>query len=96
MLSFRRPGNDIPAEGHAGTSAPGKPREAWATLGASLQDLGGQMYRTGSHPEAPAQRSQGWHSWALDLRVLVKRFLISAMVAWGSTWGKQRPQRSRG
>lgn len=37
--------------------------------------------------------SQGAVGWALDSRLLVKRFLISAMVAWGSTWGKHRPQR---
>lgn len=50
----------------------------------------------GSHLEAPAQRGHREPCvWALDLRVLVKRFLISAMVAWGSTWGKHRPETSQ-
>lgn len=76
-------------------TCPRQAKETWATLGASLQNPGGEECRIGSHPEAPAQRGHGrQRKWALDLRVLVKRFLISAMVAWGSTWGKHRPQTS--
>lgn len=96
MLSFRKPCKGVPAGGHRGAAAPGQPREAWATPGASLQGLEGEAGRMGSHLEAPAQRGhRGPCVWALDLRVLVKRFLISAMVAWGSTWGKHRPETSQ-
>lgn len=64
-------------------------RQAQKVLGSTMGISAGPRGRDcqeGSHPEAPAQRGcRRQCGWALDLRLLVKRFLISAMVAWGST-----------
>lgn len=64
-------------------------RQAQKVLGSTMGISAGPRGRgcqEGSHPEAPAQRGcRRQCGWALDLRLLVKRFLISAMVAWGST-----------
>lgn len=64
-------------------------RQAQKVLGSTMgisAGPGGRGCQEGSHPEAPAQRGcRRQCGWALDLRLLVKRFLISAMVAWGST-----------
>lgn len=71
MLSFLNPSKGIRTDGHTGGAAAG-------TKGRGSQE--------GSHPEALAQGGcRRQCGWALDLRFLVKRFLISAMVAWGST-----------
>lgn len=59
MLSFPKPSKGVPVDGHTGAGAPGKPREAWATLGLSLQAFEGEARRTGSYLEAPAQRGRG-------------------------------------
>ena len=76
------------------------PRQAKRSLGHSGGISAGAGERGAQDrvpPRDPAQKGHRGHcEWAPDLRVLVKRFLISAMVAWGSTWGKHRPQRSQG
>lgn len=81
-------------QGHLPQASQEKPGPHWGHL---RRTWGEEKCRTRSPPEAPAQKGHGQQrEWALDLRVLVKRFLISAMVAWGSTWGKHKPQRSQG
>lgn len=64
-------------------------RQAQKVLGSTMGISAGTRGRgcqEGSHPQAPAPRGCGRQCGrALHLRLLVKRFLISAMVAWGST-----------
>lgn len=74
------------------------PMATWGRLlQASPQKPGphrGNLCKMRSHLKVLAQRGRkGQCIQAPDLRLLVKRFLISAMVAWGSTWEKHSPQR---
>lgn len=81
-------------QGHLPQASQEKPGPHWRHL---CRSWGERSAGPGAPPRAPAQKGHRGHcKWAPDLRVLVKRFLISAMVAWGSTWGKHRPQRSQG
>ena len=73
--------------GRVPQASPEKPGPPWGHLCKPLRER-----HVGRGPRGPCpEGSRRQCGWALDLRVFVKRFLISAMVAWGSTWGKQRP-----